>query len=172
MREQYSRYKRSRNVETGSRFHVSPFLTVFYFLLKHIPQPSENPLYIRVSRQVHVCQTCTYHVPNIYLNMYLQLVFAKCLIYITKVHDGYMLGICSNNIYPISNPYVQRLFRRSRYMLTINDTKRPLVWHERAFYMTVKSMATCSPRPFFTRPSNTCYMAFQKVLEGLPAKNL
>ena len=25
---------------------------------------------------------------------------------------------------------------------------------------------------FFTRPSNTCYMAFQKVLEGLPAKNL
>ena len=103
------------------------FSQFFHFLLKHIPQLSEKPLYMRVSRQVHVCQTCTYHVPNIYLNMYLRIVFCEVPYTYDKVHDGYMLGICSNNIYPIPNPYVQRLFRRSRYMLTINDTKRPLV---------------------------------------------
>ena len=113
--------------EDSSIYEVEVFSQFFHFLLKHIPQPSEKPLYIKVSRQVHVFQTCTYHVPNIYLNMYLQFVFAKCLIFITKVHDGYMLGICSNNIYPIPNPYVQRFFRRSRYMLTINDTKLPLI---------------------------------------------
>ena len=80
--------------EDSSIYEGEVFSQFFHFLLKHIPQPSEKPLYIKVSRQVHVWQTCTYHVPN---------------------------------IYPIPNPYVQRLFRRSRYMLTINDTKRPLV---------------------------------------------
>ena len=76
--------------EDSSIYEIAVVSQFFHFLLKHIPQPSENPLYIRVSRQVYVFQTCTYHVPNIYLNMYLQLVFAKCFIYITR----YMMGIC------------------------------------------------------------------------------
>ena len=59
--------------------------------------------------------------------MYLRIVFCEVPYTYDKVHDGYMLGICSNNIYPIPNPYVQRFFRRSRYMLTINDTKLPLI---------------------------------------------
>ena len=88
-----------------------PFLYEFIrLLLKHIPQPSGKPLYIGVLRQVHGWQTCTYHVPNIYLNMYLLFFFYKLPYIFNKVYDEvhvrYMLGICSSNIYPIHNPYV------------------------------------------------------------------
>ena len=37
-----------------------------------------------------------------------------------EVYDRYMLGTCSSNIYPISNPDVQRLCGELRYMLTIH----------------------------------------------------
>ena len=37
-----------------------------------------------------------------------------------EVYDRYMLGTCSNIIYPISNPDVQRLCGELRYMLTIH----------------------------------------------------
>ena len=59
--------------EDSSIYEIAVFSQFFHFLLKHIPQPSEKLLYIKVSRQVHVWQTCTYHVPNIYLNMYLNM---------------------------------------------------------------------------------------------------
>ena len=37
-----------------------------------------------------------------------------------EVYDRYMIGTCSNIIYPISNPDVQRLCGELRYMLTIH----------------------------------------------------
>ena len=125
-------------------------------------------MYIGGSRQVYVRQTCTYHVPNIYLNIYLtqhswrlgplcnradclawsvrsqtpsspvRYEFRGLQIFASKRHDKlqivqkmrvlnkkrymlrYMIGTCSNIIYPISNPDVQRLCGELRYMLTIH----------------------------------------------------
>ena len=66
------------------------------------------------------------HVPIMYLTYtltYTSCSFLRRILYIynkvyDEVHDGYMLGICSNNIYPIQNPFVQRLCIVLRYMLT------------------------------------------------------
>ena len=71
------------------------------FSCQHIPQLALSPLYIRVLGRVYVGSTYTYHVPNIYLNMYLLDIAIDliCMEVYDGVYDRYMLGTCLGNIY-------------------------------------------------------------------------